>query len=116
MSRAATRQAIATALSTVTGVTGYARRPSVLTEGVGWPQWAGSAYAGGHMYTWLWNILIVLPSADDSTADEFADEHEDQLLEALRPVLFIDETKPAKIDTEGGPVYALLLTGRSDQT
>lgn len=109
MSRAATRQAIATALSTVTGVTGYASRPDVLSEGDGWPQWAGEVYPG----TQQWNVLVVLP-ADDVSADSWVDEHGDAVHDALKSIIFIDETKPAKIATDAGDMYGVLFTGRSE--
>lgn len=113
MSRAETRQEIADALSTVAAIQGYPARPDVMSEGDAWPQWRGSvpkAYAREH----TWAVLIVLPSADDVSADSFADEYEDALADALRPVMTVDSFAPAEISTEAGPLYALLITGRSE--
>ena len=113
MSRAQTRQAIADALSTVAGIHGYPARPDVMGEGDAWPQWRGSApraYAAEH----TWAVLIVLPQADDVSADSFADEHEEALTDALRPVMSVDSIAPAEIASEAGPLYALLITGRSE--
>lgn len=114
MSRAATRQAIATALDALPYVQGSAQRPSVMSEGDSWPQWAGAAYARGHAYTNRWNVLLVLPQADDVSADDYADTHADEIIEALRPVMFVDEFQPAKIPGEAGDLYALLFSGRSE--
>lgn len=114
MSNAQTRLDIAAALSSVAGVTGHTVRPSTLNEGDAWPQWRGSAHAGGHSYESTWAVLIVLPQADDVTADSFADSHGAALLDALRPVLFVDSIAPATIDTEPGQLYALLITGRAE--
>jgi hypothetical protein len=113
MSNAQTRQDIATALSRVTGINGHPARPTVLNEGDAWPQWRGGtphAYAIEN----TWAVLIVLPQADDVTADSFADAHGEALIEALRPVMFVDSLVPAEIPSEAGPMYALLLTGRSE--
>lgn len=113
MSNAQTRQAIAEAISEVPGIHGYPARPSTLSEGDGWPQWRGGvphAYAVEN----TWAVLIVLPQADDVTADSFADSHGAQLLDALRLVMFVDSIAPAEIASEAGPMYALLITGRSE--
>lgn len=114
MSNADTRQDIADAMSTVDGITGHASRPSALNTGDAWPQWRGADRAGGHAFTNTWNVLVVLPSADDVSADAFADEYGEALIDALRPVLYVDSFTPATTPSEAGDVYALLLTGRSE--
>lgn len=114
MSNADTRDAIAAALSTVTGVIGYARRPAVMKPGDGWPQWGGNEHAGGAAFIESWAVLIVLPAADEVSADEFADSHGTALLEALQPVMFVDGMKPATIPASGNDLYALMITGRSE--
>lgn len=113
MSRQQTRQDIADALTEVDGIHGYPARPDALTPGDGWPQWRG---ATPHAYAFenTWAVLIVLPQADDVTADSFADEHGDALVDALRPVMFVDSLAPAELASEAGPIYALLITGRSE--
>jgi hypothetical protein len=113
MSNATTRTAIAAALSTVAGVTGYPRRPTAFKPGDGWPQWAGSQADQGRFYLEAWNVLIVLP-AQEQDADAFADSHQQLLADALRPVMFVDSFAPANIASDGGDVYALLITGRSE--
>lgn len=114
MSNAQTRLDIAAALSTVTGINGHPARPSALNEGDAWPQWGGSEYAGGHAYTNAWRVLVVLPQADDITADAFVDAHGAALVDALRPVMFVDSFVPAEIPAGSGVLYALLITGRSE--
>lgn len=115
MSNAQTRQDIADALSTVAGIHGYAARPSTLSEGDGWPQWRGGVPRRGAVEN-TWAVLIVVPQADDVTADAFADSHGAALIEALetRDVLAVDSIAPAEIATEGGPIYALMISGRSE--
>lgn len=113
MSNATIRQEIAAALSTVSGVHGHASRPSALNEGDAWPQWRGGVpHAGAVESTWA--VLIVLPQTDDVSADSFADSHGAALLDALRPVLFVDSIAPAEIPTDAGQLYALLITGRAE--
>jgi hypothetical protein len=113
MSNAQTRQDIADALSEVPGINGYPSRPNVMAEGDAWPQWRGSEYAGGHAYINNWVVLVVLPKGDVS-ADAFADSHGEQLVDALRPVMSVQSTTPAEIASEGGQIYALMLSGRSE--
>lgn len=113
MSNANTRAEIAAALSAVAGITGHTARPSVLNEGDAWPQWRGGVpRAGAVENTWI--VLVVMPQADDITADGFADSHGEALLEALRPVLFVDSIAPATIDNDAGQMYALMITGRAE--
>lgn len=112
MSNADTRQAIADALSTVSGVTGYPARPDALNEGDGWPQWRG-ATPQAYAFENTWAVLVILPAGEVS-ADAFADSHGEALVEALRPVMFVDQIAPATLDTEAGQMYALMLSGRSE--
>lgn len=114
MSNTQTRIDIATALSSVAGIQGYRVRPSTLNEGDAWPQWRGCV-PRAHAYLNTWAIFIVLPQADDVTADGFADSHLDALLEALREVVAVDAVDPATINAgQQGDMYALMITGRSE--
>lgn len=113
MSNDTTRTALAAALSTVSGVTGYPRRPTTIRSGDAWPQWAGSQHDGGQGFVETWNVLIVLPP-DEAGADTFADAKQALLIAALRSVMFVDSFAPATLATEAGDVYALLISGRSE--
>lgn len=113
MSNDTTRAAIAAALSTVSGVTGYPRRPGTFKPGDGWPQWAGSERDGGRGFAESWHVLIVLPAAE-TDADRFADTHQAALVTALEPVMFIDSFAPANFAGDGGDILALLINGRSE--
>ncbi len=113
MSNAQTRQDIAAALSTVAGIHGHAVRPAAMNEGDAWPQWRGGVPRAGAVEN-TWSVLIVMPQANDITADGFADSHGEALLEALRPVLYFDSIAPAEIPVESGQMYALLITGRAE--
>lgn len=113
MSNADTRQEFATALSTVAGIHGHASKPSTLNEGDAWPQWRGSTPHAGAAEN-RWAVLIVLPQSDDINADAFIDSHGQALMDALRPVMFIDSIDPATIGPDNSPMYALLITGRCE--
>lgn len=113
MSNAQTRIDIATALSAVAGINGHRVRPSALNEGDAWPQWRG-AVPNAHAMVNTWSILIVMPQADDVTADGFADIHLAVLLDVLREVIFVDSVEPATIATDAGDMYALMISGRSE--
>lgn len=112
--RAEFRLFVADALDSVAGIHGFANRPDVMLDGNAWPQWRGSAYGGGRHYVDTWNVLVVMPSQDDITADGYADTHAEAITKALRPLLFIDSIAPAEMTTEAGTFYALLFTGRSE--
>jgi hypothetical protein len=114
MSNAQTRQDIADALSEVDGISGHTSKPAALNEGDAWPQWRGAEKAGGRVFTHTWAVLVVMPQTDDITADAYADSHGPALVDALRPILYVDSLAPATIPTEAGDMYALLLTGRSE--
>lgn len=113
MSNATTRAALAAALSTVSGITGYALRPKVLRAGDAWPQWRGSERDDTIGFVETWNVLVVLPS-DETTADSYADTNQAALLDALRPVMFVASFAPTLFTAEGNDVYALLITGRTE--
>ncbi len=114
MSNADTRVEIATALSTVAGINGHRVRPSTLNDGDAWPQWRG-AIPRAHAYLNTWAIMIVMPQSDDIAADQFADDHLADLLDALREVIFVDSIEPAVLNAgQQGDMYALMITGRSE--
>lgn len=114
MSNAQTRDEIAAALSTVEGITGYARRPAASKAGDAWPLWRSGERADGYAYTHTWVIVIVLPGTDEATADAFVDARLDDIDDALRAVLFVDGVAPARLESDGGDILALQITGRTE--
>jgi hypothetical protein len=113
MSNADTRAAIAAAISTVDGLTGYVKRPTAMKPGDGWPQWRGAARADGFGFLETWAVLVVLPD-NETTADEWADSHGYALATALEPVMFVESIAPATIPASGNDIYALMITGRTE--
>lgn len=115
MSNAAKRDAIAALLSTVEGVTGFARRPSAIRAGNAWPQWRGAERADGLEYVQAWQIVLVLDQATTEDADAAADRWGDAIADAVEPQLFVSAIAPANLPAQGPEgLYALLFTGRSE--
>lgn len=113
MSLAGDRKAIADALSTVTGVKGYAKRPTSTLPGDGWPLLSSLDRADGQAFTVTWRVLLVLPQ-DEIAASDWIDAHHEQLVDALLDVGFVDTIAPVKLETEAGNQYALQITMRSE--
>lgn len=72
------RQAIADALSTISGVIGYTKPPSTLRAGDAWPRLGGLArdqLSGQHEVTW--RTFVILPADEDmalATVEELVSE------------------------------------------
>lgn len=113
MSRDEDRAALAAALSTVTGVTGYARRPTSPKPGDGWVLWRGAVRDEGFAFMETWACVIQLPG-DEVKADQWIEAHEDALFEALSPLLFVESFTPAAMPAGNNDTFALMITGRSE--
>jgi hypothetical protein len=116
VSNDATRAALATAMSTVDGVTGYARRALVPAPkpGDGWALWRGMQRADGAAFMQTWVVVIAL-AGDEIAADAWIESHIDDLYDALEPVIFIDSFAPAVTPLTGNSeALALMITGRSE--
>ncbi len=107
------RETIAAQLSTVAGLTGYAKRPDVLIEGVAYPLVDQLTRGPGYRFGTTWRVLVVL-SPDEFTAADSLDELAPLVTEALVPVLFIDSVTPIAIPTEGGELFVAEFLGRSE--
>ena len=106
------RTSIAAALSTVLGVTGYPKAPTIFRTGDGWPLWGGSErWDGGGPFVTTWRVVIVLP-ADEAAADEWIADHLDNLVDALTPVVHIDRIDPALAQVAGNDAFRLTFTCR----
>lgn len=108
-----TRQAIAEALSTVDGVTGYAKRPTVLGEGVAWPLVQRLDRGPGQAFQTTWRVIVLL-SGDELTAYDQLDEFAVTVPDALRAVLYVDSITPYAITTDAGDLFGFELTARSE--
>jgi hypothetical protein len=115
MSNANTRNAIAAAMGSVPGIKGYAHRPNGPRAGDAWPQWGGGQrddQSVGFLETW--RVMVVTDQGAAYDADQFLDEKGDAVLAALATILFVDSYAPAKLETETGDMYALMITGRTE--
>lgn len=101
------RQPIADALSEVPGVTGYAYRPRAAGVGDAWMKWLGATRVSLGAYEVSWQVTVLVP-LDESGQEEWIEQHFDDLIEALAPVLCVDTVEPGL----SGDSPALMLTGR----
>lgn len=106
------RAAIASALSTVGDVHGFAKQPSAFKAGDAWPLWGGAErYAGGGPFITSWRILVALP-ADTAAADTWIEDHLDDLVDALQPVVHVDRIDPVRIGSGDNAPPALQFLAR----
>ncbi|GIG64260.1 hypothetical protein [Phytomonospora endophytica] len=109
-----TRQAIANALSSVDGITGYGHMPDTPAPFDGWPEWVQTVPRGGCAdgAAITWHALVVLPAADSTTAIDAADPLVASLLDALTEVGTVELIDPVQIagtDTAGNLVPGLRI-------
>lgn len=107
------RAAIAAALSTVSGVTGYAFRPTVLKPGDAWPTLPTLDRQADIVWRPTWRVLVFLPQ-DEEESSNWLDAHFDAIVAALQAGPIYPETaEPALMNTGAGDMYVLQITGRS---
>lgn len=107
------RQTIADALSAVAGITGYAKRPEVLVEGVAWALVQSLARGPGQAFQTTWRVIVLL-SGDESAAYDQLDDFVVAVPEALRAVLYVDSITPYAIPTDAGDLFGFQLIARSE--
>jgi hypothetical protein len=112
------RDAIAAALSTVAGVTGYSYKPVTPKAGDAWPLWAGGERGPGRSFQYTWRVLILLPK-DERAASAWIDEHVEALVDAMEgasvddnDVGFVDRLDPVAVTAGGTDQLALQITMR----
>lgn len=104
MSFATDRQTLATVLSEVDGVTGYAVKPGALQTGDSWAQLAGLAEPGnapgaGPVEV-SWRVVVVLPQ-DVTAALERFEELAVPVWEALQPEAYVSAIELATVPVPG---------------
>lgn len=110
---ATTRQTIAAALSTIEGITGYAKRPEVLTEGVGWPLVQLLTRGPGQAFQTTWRVVVLLSGDEDTAYDQF-DTFAVIAPAALQELLYVDSITPTAYSTEAGDIFGFELIARSE--
>ena len=113
MSFATTRTAIAEALSTVTGVTGYPRRPNTLSAGDAYPLLDEITRGPGLFFAATWRVIVIL-GGDEFDAEARVDDLLPELAQALNPVAFVDSATPLAVKTNAGDLFAVQLIARSE--
>src|SRR5258707_11009408 len=104
MSFAEAREALAAAVSTVPGITGYPKRPAVLNPGDAWPLLARAARGPGNAYEFEWRVLVLVGRGESDAIDQ-TEAWLPPLLEALDPVAYVDTAAPFAIATSGGDLF-----------
>lgn len=113
MSISATRTAIADALSTVPGVTGYARRPAVWVAGDAVVLVERLDHTLGVAWQATWRIVLLL-SGDEGVSMEQLDELLPVISAALQPVVYVDSATPELISTDSGDMTGVIFQARSE--
>lgn len=108
-----TRQSIADALSTVAGVTGYAKRPKVTKPGDAWPLVNQLTRGPGQAFQTEWRIAVTI-AADPLTAADNLDTLIPEVTQALQEVAYVDSARPIAIPTEAGDLYGAEIIARSE--
>jgi hypothetical protein len=108
-----TRAAIATALNTVSGVKGYAKRPIAIKAGDAWPLLARLDRGEGEAWEAQWRVIVLLPGSERDAVDA-VDLLLPGVVAALDPVAFVDAAEPVVIATDAGDLPGLQISARSD--
>jgi hypothetical protein len=108
-----TRATLAAALNTVSGVKGYAYRPTAPRAGDAWPQVATADRAVADAWSISWRILLVLPP-DEKGASILFDIVVPLLVDALDPVAYVDSVTPIVLTTSAGDLNAIEIRARGE--
>lgn len=109
MSLSGERAEIATALSAITGVTGYAYRPTIQNAGDGWPLLETLERGPANDFEVTWRIVIVLPTSEQD-AMEWFDTHHESIANGLLDFGYVTRIEPGNLQTEAGTKNCMILT------
>ena len=113
MSFESTRAELAAQLSTVEGVKGYAKRPKIIKPGDAWPLFGSFGNRSGGAFQVTWRVIVILGN-DEAAAIDKAEALLPELAEALDSVAYVDGGEPFAVPTQGGELFALEITARSE--
>jgi hypothetical protein len=108
-----TRAELATALSTVDGITGYEKRPAVPKIGAAYPLLELATRGPGDAFEGTWRV-IVFCGGDEHTATAFVDEKLAELVVALEPTAYVDTARPGITSINNTDVHVVEITCRSE--
>ena len=111
-----TRAELATALSSVAGVTGYTHRPMTFKAGDAWPLFQQADRGPGSAWGATWKVQVVLGGGGDERAtSDLSEDILPELVAELNPVAFVESPVTAvELSTSAGPLIALELTCTSE--
>lgn len=109
----ATRESIAAAVSAVDGVTCYPRRPTAPKVGDAYPLLGSFDRGRGLSFTRTWRLIVWL-GQDEKQAETKLDDLLEPIACALQEVAHVDAAIPFIVKTEGGDVFAVEFTARSE--
>lgn len=105
----ADRENIATALSTVSGVSGSSFRPKVIGPGNGWPLKTFLTRGPAQNFEVTWKVVVVLPS-DERTASNWFDEKFQAISDALEANAgYVESIEPGNVDNDAGGVLPCMI-------
>jgi hypothetical protein len=109
MSFTDTRAELVTALSSVTGVTGYDSPPTVLTVGDAWPLLESADRGPGRAWSATWRIMVIIGKVgDEKQSIAFTDVVLPELVDEINPIAYVGPTANAVVlQTQGGDMLAL---------
>lgn len=114
------RQEIADAIATIAvadgtqTLTASKARPTVMSPGCAWPRIGSVDWNAGAGYGLTWQVWIVLPSQEEAAA-VWLEANAAALIQALKPVLFVDRIEPITIPADNtSALLGLLITARSE--
>jgi hypothetical protein len=108
-----TRQTIADALSTVSGVHGYAKRPKAVKAGDAWPLVDQLTRGPGQAFETTWRIAVLIGPDEVTAIDQF-DTLIPAIADALVHVAYVDLARPISIQTEAGDLFGCEVQARSE--
>jgi hypothetical protein len=111
-----TRVLIATALDSVSGVTGHTFRPASVATGSAWPQLVAISRGPGDAFMTTWQITVIL-GADERVAANFIDDLWPELvdeLENVNGIVYVADAAPTALPMQGQNMQALQVTVTAD--
>jgi hypothetical protein len=112
-----TRADIAAALNTAAIPFGRGKvvaseyRPGTLAPGQAWAQYVLDRDQRSGQFAASWTVWLILP-ADEKGSSVWLDQSWPLLVEALRPVMYVQRFEPAVIGADG--MFGVLITGESE--
>ncbi len=108
-----TREALAEAVSTVPGLTGFLFRPPVLVAGQAWPLFVSADRAAGDAFGGAWRVVVCL-GGDELAASAKTDTVLPDLVQAVDPVAYVQQVIPGVLSTQAGEMHILELSCLSE--